>query len=173
MPRRHRITSAVDRERIITAYRAGEDFLVVAEALGVQRTTAYSIIRVYQRENRVEAVHAGGRPKVIDNETMDLIVMLIEGNPLMTLKEIKEEVMEIFPRKPVFSVATLSRYLEGELISLKISRDAPAERNSPAVKDSRHVYATWMLHTGLQQQLVYIDETGVYIVIQFTYVTIV
>ncbi|KAG7169799.1 putative DDE superfamily endonuclease domain-containing protein 24 [Homarus americanus] len=161
MPRRHRITSATDRERIIEAYRAEQDFLVVAAALGVQRTTAYSIVRVYQRENRVEAAHAGGRHKIIDNETLDLIlVMLLEANPMMTLREIKEEVMDIFPTKPHFSEVTLSRYLEGELISLKMSRDCPTERNSPAVKEARHAYATWMLATGLQQQLVYIDETG-------------
>ncbi|XP_042221342.1 uncharacterized protein LOC121865851 [Homarus americanus] len=41
-----------------------------------------------------------------------------------------------------------------------MSRDPPAERNSPAVREARHAYATWMLATGLQQQLVYIDETG-------------
>ncbi|KAG7163774.1 putative DDE superfamily endonuclease domain-containing protein 10 [Homarus americanus] len=138
MPRRHRITSATDRERIIEAYRAEQDFLVVAAALGVQRTTAYSIVRVYQRENKVEAAHAGGRHKIIDNETLDLIVMLLEANPMMTLREIKEEVMDIFPTKPHFSEVTLSRYLEGELISLKMSRDSPAERNSPAVKEARH-----------------------------------
>ncbi|XP_042229780.1 uncharacterized protein LOC121871483 [Homarus americanus] len=86
--------------------------------------------------------------------------MLLEANPMMTLREIKEEVMDIFPTKPHFSEVTLSRYLEGELISLKMSRDSPAERNSPAVKEARHAYATWMLATGLQQQLVYIDETG-------------
>ncbi|KAG7159351.1 putative DDE superfamily endonuclease domain-containing protein 39 [Homarus americanus] len=160
MPRRHRITSATDRERIIEAYRAEQDFLVVAAALGVQRTTAYSIVRVYQRENRVEAAHTGGRHKIIDNETLDLIVMLLEASPMMTLREIKEEVMDIFPTKPHFSEVTLSRYLEGELISLKMSRDSPAERNSPAVKEARHAYAMWMLATGLQQQLVYIDETG-------------
>ncbi|KAG7176702.1 putative DDE superfamily endonuclease domain-containing protein 70 [Homarus americanus] len=91
MPRRHRITSATDRERIIEAYRAEQDFLVVAAALGVQRTTAYSTVRVYQRENGVEAAHAGGRHKIIDNETLDLIVMLLEANPMMTLTEIKEE----------------------------------------------------------------------------------
>ncbi|KAG7162712.1 putative DDE superfamily endonuclease domain-containing protein 49 [Homarus americanus] len=125
MPRRHRITSATDRERIIEAYRAEQDFLVVAAALGVQRTTAYSIVRVYQRENRVEAAHAGGRHKIIDNETLDLIVMLLEANPMMTLREIKEEVMDIFPTKPHFSEVTLSHYLEGELISLKMSRDSP------------------------------------------------
>ncbi|KAG7170405.1 hypothetical protein Hamer_G027073 [Homarus americanus] len=161
MPRRHRITSATDRGRIIEAYRAEQNFLVVAAALGVQRTTAYSIVRVYQRENRVEAAHAGGRHKIIDNETLDLIVMLLEANPMMTLREIKEEVMDIFPTKPHFSEVTLSHYLEGELISLKMSRDAPAERNSPSVKEARHAYATWMLATGLQQQLVYIDETYV------------
>ena len=69
MPRRHRITSATNRERIIEAY------------------------------------------------------------PSMTLIEIQEEVMEIFPLKSHFGLVMLSRYLEGELTSL-MSCDTPAEGNS-------------------------------------------
>ena len=80
----------------------------------------------------------------------------------MTLKEVKETIRDIFPTKQHFSETTLSRALGSELITLKMSRDCPQERNSPSVKDSRHAYATWMLSTGLQQQLVYIDEAGMY-----------
>lgn len=55
---------------------------------------------------------------------MDLIMMLPEVNPMRILREIK--VIEIYPPKPHFSLVMLSRYLEGELISQEMSRDAPA-----------------------------------------------
>jgi len=146
MPQTRRVTSATDRERIIEVYRAEQDFLVVAAALGVNRITADSIVRVCQRENRAEVAHAGGRRKVIDNEPLDLIVMVLEANNMMTLREIKEKVTEIFPPKPHFSSVTLSRYLEGELIS-QMSRDAPAERNFPAGKEAgTHWSATTDIH---------------------------
>lgn len=43
---------------------------------------------------------------------------------------------DIVPRKPHFSFVKLSPYLEGELTSLKMSRDAPAERHSPAIQEA-------------------------------------
>ena len=64
----------------------------------------YSIIRLYQQTNRVEAIRqAGGRRNIIDNETLDLIIMLLEANPLIKLREIKEKVREIWPTKIRFS----------------------------------------------------------------------
>lgn len=43
---------------------------------------------------------------------------------------------DIVPRKPHFSFVKFSPYLEGELTSLKMSRDAPAERHSPAIQEA-------------------------------------
>lgn len=156
----NRRTSNEDRARIVEAHLQGEDFVALAATLRIKRSTAYSIVRCYQQNNRTNASHSGGRPKLIDNETLDLIVMLIEANPLISLKEMKEEVRQVWPAKPYFSEVTLSRALQGELITLKMVRDAPDARNSFAVKEARHSYAEWMLATGLQQHRVYIDETG-------------
>lgn len=51
MPRRRRNAriSEEDKQRIIDKYEANEDFLITAADLGIKRTTAYSIIRKYQR----------------------------------------------------------------------------------------------------------------------------
>ena len=46
MPGGPRIAST-DRERIIESYESGEDFLTIAAALNMKRTTAYSIVRHY------------------------------------------------------------------------------------------------------------------------------
>ena len=37
-----------DRQRIIDAFEAGEDFLAIATALNIKRSSAYSIVRTYQ-----------------------------------------------------------------------------------------------------------------------------
>lgn len=160
MPR-YRRTSNEDRSRIVESYNAGEDFVALADTLRIQRTTAYSIVRTYQREERTDAVsRAGGRPKSLDNETLDLIVLLLEADPLMTIRRIIEEVRALWPRKPIFSRMTLCRALEGEMISIKVTRDVPAERNSPRVKEARRAYAEWLLNEAMNTPRVYVDETG-------------
>ena len=159
--RPHNRTSNEDRSRIVGSYNAGEDFLALADTLGINRTTAYGIIRTYQREERTVAVScAGGRPKSVDNETLDLIVLLLEADPLMTIRRILEEVRALWPHKPIFSRMTLCRALEGEMISVKMTRDVPAERNSPRVKEARRSYAEWLLNEAMNVSRVYVDETG-------------
>ena len=102
------------------AYEEGEDFLTMASRLGIKRTTAYSIVTRYVKEGRTESIgHRGGRRCVIDNETIDFLVLLLEANPDLTLRCMKETVREIWPGKPHFNEVTLSRALEGEAITLK------------------------------------------------------
>ena len=133
----------------------------MAHRLRIKRTTAYSIVNVYQKEGRSESLQqAGGRQKVIDDETVDFIVTLIEGNSSIGLQELQRTVREIWPTKPHFSITSLSRCLDGECISLKMSRDVPAERNSPATKDNRRHYAQWMMSEGINSHRIYVDETG-------------
>ena len=55
---------------------------------------------------------------------------------------------------------TVSRALEGELITLKQARNIVGNRNSPEVKAERLAYAHWMYEIGLQKHRVYVDETG-------------
>ena len=50
--RPHHLTSNEDRSRIVGSYNVGEDLLALAHTLGINRTTAYGIIRTYQREER-------------------------------------------------------------------------------------------------------------------------
>ena len=104
----------------------GGDFVALAATLRINRCTAYSITRCYQRHGKTDSTHAGGRPRVISHETLDLAVMLIEANPLITLKNLNEEIRAVSPLKPRFDDGTLSRALDGELITLKKCRDCPA-----------------------------------------------
>ena len=162
MPRtRYNKTSNDDRSRIAQAYEDGEDFLTLAHSLGVKRTTAYSIVSTYVKEGRTETLgQRGGRQKIIDNETLDFISLLLEATPQQPLRQIKQTIREIWPTKPHFNEATLSRALEGELITLKMCRDSPAERNSESVLNSRREYAQWMMAEGINRHRIYVDETG-------------
>ena len=102
------------------AYEDGEDFLSLAYTLGIKRTTAYSIVTCYVKEGRTDSLgHRGGRSCSIDDETIDFMVLLLEANPSLTLRELKETVRETWTNKPFFNEVTLSRALDGELISLK------------------------------------------------------
>ena len=62
-----------DRRRLIEAYEEGEDFVALTHLLKINRSSAYSIIRLYQSEHRVEAkLQAGGRHRSIDGDTLEL-----------------------------------------------------------------------------------------------------
>ena len=72
MPRRRNFISPADKRRIIEKYEANEDFLVIAAELGIKRTTAYGIIRNFQRKGHCEDGRAdSGRKRKIDNESLD------------------------------------------------------------------------------------------------------
>ena len=161
MPNTRRRTSEQDRARLVECFEDGEDFVSLALTLGIKRTTAYSIVGTYVKEGRVGTLsHGGGRQNIIDDETMDFLVLLLGSNCLLTLKELKDTVRSVWPEKPHFSEVTLSRTLDGELISLKLTRDSPSERNSDRVLGMRRDYAQWMLAEGMNQDRIYIDECG-------------
>jgi transposase-like protein len=61
MPRRNNRLSDEDRQRIVECFERNEDFLSVADTLGVHRCTAYSVIRRFQQTGHVaRAPVAGG-----------------------------------------------------------------------------------------------------------------
>ena len=156
-PRRNAIINDNDRRRIVEVYEKQEDFLQVAYTLGVKRSTAYSIVRKYQDTRESARRHAGGRKPLLDRESVEFLVLIIQSNPCITLKELNTTLRQVFNRKPHVALMIISRALAGELITLK--RNIPAERNSEMVKQARLHYAHWMYQTGMQRHRVYVDET--------------
>ena len=159
--RNYRRVTLQDRERIIDAYEEEEDFITVAHTLGIKRTTAYEIVRKYQRTGDIESRHKeGGRPKKLDNEALDFLVMLIEDKPTISLRELNETLQEVFPDKPHVSDSTVKRALDGELITLKLCRTIPQDSNSERVKQVRAEFAHYMYEEGLREHRIYVDEMG-------------
>ena len=70
MPRRKRI-SLENRERIVRGFEdEEEDYLVVADTIGVNRSTARGIVARYIREVRIQERPRGGRNNVRVDEEM-------------------------------------------------------------------------------------------------------
>ena len=162
MSRCHRLASDADRERMIKRYEQGEDFLTTANGLGINRTTAYAVIRQYQRQLAEPLAEARrpGRQKLLDDESIDLLVMLVDGNVTITVKDLNRSLREVFPRKRQVSDATVSRALECELFTVKLCANIPVERNSERTKQARVTYAHNAYNRGINRDKVYIDEMG-------------
>ena len=70
MPRRNRIL-VEHRERVVRALEnEAEDYLLVADTLGVNRSTARRIVARYIREGRIRERPRGGRNNVLVEDDM-------------------------------------------------------------------------------------------------------
>lgn len=153
-----------DRERIVRSYENGENFLDLANNLGINRDTARSIIRVWISEGRIERLPTGGRRRVrVDQAMIATILEIARQQPFTTLMQIKETLQQRLPDKPQVHVSTISRHLEGNLISVKIAgkdADVPRLRNIPETKQKRYEYFTWLTSLNLNDNIINIDECG-------------
>ena len=88
-----------DRERIVRAFEEPEqDYLVVADTLGVNRSTARGIVARFIRENRVDERPRGGRNNVKVNEEMrQCLEAILKENPMLTLEAINRKLREGTP----------------------------------------------------------------------------
>lgn len=150
------------RQRLVRAFEdANEDYLVVADTIGVNRSTARGIIATYLREGRVDERPRGGRNNVkVDEEMKQCLNEIIDENCLLTLRELNEELRRRQPRKPFVHDRTVGKALDGMLVSVKLARSVPAERNRPDVLERRFNYASWFMTDGVINHCVFIDECG-------------
>jgi hypothetical protein len=73
----------------------------------------------------------------------------------------KAHMLGVMPDAPDISLCSISRALDGQLISLKLLRQVPIDWNSNVTKEARRMHAEWLLDEGSQQHLIYMDEFGV------------
>ena len=101
MPRNYRIVSDIDRSRIIDKYESGEDFLTTARELGINRTTAYQLIRKHQEgQQQDREIRVRGRKKKLSDESVDFLILLVESKPTITIRELNTTLREIFTQEP-------------------------------------------------------------------------
>ena len=128
MPRRNRIPLE-HREGLVRAFEdEQEDYLLVSDTLGVNRSTARGILAHYITEGRIRERPRGGRNNVrADDEMRDSLEQIINENCLLTLTQINSELRRRLPAKPEIHDRTVSRTLDGMLFRVKLVRALQAE----------------------------------------------
>lgn len=151
-----------DRNRIIEAFENDAlDYIQVAVTLNIKRQTARSIVSVYLNQNRRDALPRGGpHHSKVDQDMRDACELILEENPLLTLNQINGDLRRRLPNKPVISISTLARTLDGMLFTIKLAEDVPVDRNADRVLQQRLEYGQWFLRRGVIGHCVYIDECG-------------
>ena len=79
--------------------------------------------------------------KRIDEEMEDAVVAIIEDYSELTVEQINQELRRRLPNKRQVCNNTVSNMLNCRLITLNLTRDVPAQRNSSQVKAARREMA--------------------------------
>ncbi|XP_030846747.1 uncharacterized protein LOC115926220 [Strongylocentrotus purpuratus] len=153
--------SNTDRGRLAEAFDNQQDYLQLADTLGINRSTARSIVATYVDTGRVQKLPRGGARNVkMDVDMRNHLENIIDANPLLTLRQMKESLAHNLPDKPAVSTSSVARALDGMMLTLKMAEDVPDARNAPRVVEQRLEYAEWFLEHGVLGNCVFIDETG-------------
>lgn len=151
--------SLEDKQRIITCYERHDDYFELADALSINRRSAYSIICRYIKDGQVSRNRGGAHNTIVDEEMKDTAVSIVEDHPEYTIDQINTELRLRLPQKRHVCNNTISNALHCRLITLKLTRDPPEERNSQIVKAARKGMAEWLLQHG-DLEKVYVDESA-------------
>ena len=157
MPR-NRITDT-DKQRIVDAYRNHENYVEVARVLGICQSSAYAIVRRYQRHGVVSRPRGGSHNKRMDEEMALTLVTIVEDHAEYTLNQLNEELRHRLPTKPRVCNNVIANALHARLVTLKLTRNLPEQRNSEEVKSARKEMAEWLLRNALTEKI-YVDESG-------------
>ena len=118
MPKNKRI-SDIDKQRLFDCHSRGDDYINLAENLGVKRTTAISIVSRMQKRAGVSSLPSGGAiHRKVDDEMRDEMRNILCEYPSLPLKEMNKLLREKLPNKPQITDACLS-YQKRELSILK------------------------------------------------------
>ena len=161
MPGRNRFPIEY-RERIVRAFEdETEDYLFVADTLGVNRSTVRGIVARYIREGRNRERTSGGRHNVlVDDEMRQRLEDIINENCVVTLSQINRELWRRLPAQPLIHDRAAAQSLEGILFRVKLVRSVPADRNRRDVLQRRQEYGNWFTKHAIIHHCVFINECG-------------
>lgn len=157
MPR-NKITDA-DKQRIVDAYSRRENYVEAARILGVCQSSAYAIVQRFQKYGVISRPRGGAHNKRMDDEMIQTLTSIVEERPEYTLTQLNAELRHRLPTKPNVCDNVIANALHGQLITLKMTRDVPAQRNTDVVKNARNDMANWLLHNTVIEKI-YVDESG-------------
>ena len=152
---KYKKVSYIDKLRLIESLSRGEDYIALADCLGTNRNTAYTIV---QRGRYKNLPKNGSYNRKVSLDAIEIL----EGNPLMTLQQVNFAVRARLPQKPHFTQKALSKALEGRMTTFKIARDCPAKRSSEENIEDHYNYALWIMRPNVVNSLKnFVDEFGV------------
>ena len=144
------------RSRIVDA---GDDWSLVARANGVKQSTAYNWV---SRGSSTLQKKGGAIPNrvKIGIQQEEALVLWLNENPLLTLRELVEKLKQRFDI--VVSKQTVAAHLHGRMISLKSVHFQPEAANNLQNKALRKAYIEQLMKaTSENKTIVYIDESNV------------
>ena len=144
--------STETKQRILDAANSGEDFVILAMILNVNRSTAYNIVKRGRPNNLPKG---NGNAKKIDDEIIEYAVTELEKNCLLTLKELNSKIREHFPLKRPFTDQTLSRVLDGQCRAKHSRNSRGASRICEMVNESKYHNDEENLHRRVRMQYPY------------------
>ena len=126
--------SAEVKSRMLAAYDDGKDWSALASLFGVKTKTMESWIRRHEAQETVFQ-HGGARHQKINEHDVDAMVAWLSECSTLTLGEIQRR-LRLEHNKDV-SKSTISRHLDGRLITLKKIRCIAETMNSWENKQKR------------------------------------
>ena len=141
-------------ERILTEAINGGAWKLIAAANGVKYKTAHDWIR----KGSVPRKQRGGKRHCkLAGEDVNEILGWLESNSQLTLKAICERLRQ--ERNINVSHQTVSKCLDGHLITYKQVQNVPDGRNTPENKRLRQTYVEEIMeYTAQQKHIVFVDE---------------
>jgi transposase len=163
---KYETSSEAVRARVLAAADSGDDWVTVANANGVKKSTAYAWIRkgtsaqksrggVVQKCVKVEAVH------------IEALLDMLGDNPQLTLREMAARLQVEFAL--VVTPQTIALHLDGRMFSVKKVHFQAETANSLHNRCLRKVYVENVMQaTGAGKYLLFVDESNVNLFIRRT-----
>lgn len=144
------------KKQICALYNNGGDWRALAKTLGVKTTTSY---RWVNGQNVAEKQRGGNRRSKITNEHRNFIEQCVEQNTRITLKQMKEKLMQTY--QIAVSVECVRKHLDGMLFTLKNIRREPENANNEINKRKRRQYVEQLIaYQSENRPIIYMDETN-------------
>ena len=133
--KKHMLTSK-EKDEIEKLVKIGFSQRQIEKQTLISRTTISSFIARTLKENK--NARSKGRPEKINKDQKEYIIGLVEFNPFITLREIKDVTHET--KELDVSTSSISRMLLKKKITVKRTQIIPVERNSPRTVELRFDY---------------------------------
>ena len=143
--------------QIKTVHANGGDWKGLTERLGVKKATAYRWVN--EGEDFEEGQKGGRRRVIIHEEHKEFMTQCVEDNPLITLKQLTEEIRQRF--RLTISKECVRQHLNGMLYTLKQNRFEPERANTEENKIRRANYIRQLINYQAENKpIIYLDETN-------------